>query len=225
MDYKILFPESASVVEFKLNSGESVYAESDAMICMDPSVSIDGKLNGSFFGALFRSVVSDESIMLQKMTARRNNSLLLIGHKDIGGIESVELDGNVGLVIQKGGYLAHTGQIELSSKSQGLSRGVFGGEGLFLLHAEGKGIVFVSSYGAIYSKYLERGEELIVDNGHLVAWSDTISYEVEKAGNGWISALTSGECLVCHFRGPGVLLLQTRNIDMLADSVRKVAMR
>lgn len=225
MDYKILYPESASVVEFKLRSGETVYAESDAMICMSPTVNIESKLNGSFLGALFRSVVNNETIMLQKMTARRDGAKLLLGHSQIGGIESIELDGKVGLIVQKGGYLAHTGDIELETVSQGVVQGLFSGEGLFLMKAKGRGTMFVSSYGAIYSTYLDAGEELIVDNGHLVAWSDTMQYNMEKAGNGWMNAIMSGECLVCHFRGPGVLLLQTRNEAMFGDSVRRAAGR
>ncbi|MCX4266689.1 MAG: AIM24 family protein, partial [Firmicutes bacterium] len=54
-------------------------------------------------------------------------------------------------------------------------------------------------------------EEYIVDNGHLVAWPDYMNYKIEKASNGWISSWMSGECLVCRFRGPGVVLIQTRN--------------
>ncbi len=38
-----------------------------------------------------------------------------------------------------------------------------------------------------------------------------MNYKIEKASNGWISSFMSGECLVCRFRGPGVVLIQTRN--------------
>jgi len=34
---------------------------------------------------------------------------------------------------------------------------------------------------------------------------------MERASNGWISTITSGEGVVCRFRGPGVILIQTRN--------------
>ena len=72
------------------------------------------------------------------------------------------------------------------------------------------GLVFLSSFGAIHSVNLEAGEEVIIDNGHLVAWPDYMQYRIEKASNGWVSSVISGECLVCRFTGPGVILIQTR---------------
>ena len=65
--------------------------------------------------------------------------------------------------------------------------------------------MFLSSFGAIHSISLEAGEEVIIDNGHLVAWPDYMQYRIEKA-----SSVISGECLVCRFTGPGVILIQTR---------------
>ncbi|MFN4152736.1 MAG: AIM24 family protein, partial [Candidatus Sericytochromatia bacterium] len=43
------------------------------------------------------------------------------------------------------------------------------------------------------------------------AWPSTTSYNVEKASSGWLSSFTSGEALVCRFRGPGKIYIQTRN--------------
>ena len=69
----------------------------------------------------------------------------------------------------------------------------------------------MSSYGAIHAINLAQGEEYIVDNGHLVAWADYMQYQITKASNGWINSIMSGECLVCRFKGPGIVLIQTRN--------------
>ena len=54
------------------------------------------------------------------------------------------------------------------------------------------------------------GEKYIVDNGHLVAWNT--KYILERvASGGIVSALSSGEGLVCKFTGPGTVFMQTRN--------------
>ena len=45
----------------------------------------------------------------------------------------------------------------------------------------------------------------------LVAWPEGMQYTIEKASAGFISSFTSGEGLVCRFRGPGRVLIQTRN--------------
>jgi uncharacterized protein (AIM24 family) len=67
---------------------------------------------------------------------------------------------------------------------------------------------------------LAAGQEYVVDNSHLVAWSATTEYEIRKASSGWMSSITSGEGLVCHFRGPGLILLQTRNPDAFGSWMR-----
>ena len=96
---------------------------------------------------------------------------------------------------------------------QNLAQGIFSREGFFVLNIHGSGTLFLSSFGAIHAVNLEADEEVIIDNGHLVAWPDYMQYSIEKASSGWISSIMSGECLVCRFRGPGVVLIQTRNPD------------
>ena len=91
-----------------------------------------------------------------------------------------------------------------------------------MLNVHGRGTVFLSSYGAIHAINLEAGEEVIVDNGHLVAWPDYMNYKIEKASSGWFSSIASGECLVCRFRGPGVVLIQTRNPSSFASWIRSM---
>ena len=123
----------------------------------------------------------------------------------------MELDGSYGLTVQKDGFLAGSQGIQVDTKMQNLSRGLLSGEGFFVLNVTGRGTVFVSSYGMIHPINLEAGQEIIIDNGHLVAWPDYMDYTIEKASQGFISSFTSGEGLVCRFRGPGIVLIQTRN--------------
>ena len=52
----------------------------------------------------------------------------------------------------------------------GFSKGLFG-QGLFMIRAKGLGDLFLNSFGAIESRDLAEGEELIVDNFHLVGFS------------------------------------------------------
>ena len=39
-----------------------------------------------------------------------------------------------------------------------------------MLKASGRGMLFAESYGAIHELDVPAGQEMIVDNGHLVAW-------------------------------------------------------
>ena len=217
MNYEILYPEAFPVVKFKLKRGEKIKAESDAMIAMSATVDVEGKMEGGILSGLARKVLSGESMFFQELTARRGDGEVLLGHQLPGGILDLELDGSYGLRIQKDGFLAATQGIEIDTKVQNLAQGFFSGEGFFILKARGRGTVFVSSYGVIHPINLDNGEEIIIDNGHLVAWPDYMEYEIEKASKGWISSVTSGEGLVCRFRGPGTVLIQTRNPNSFKD--------
>lgn len=61
------------------------------------------------------------------------------------------------------------------------------------------------------------------DDCHLVAWPESMDYSVEKASKGIMSSFTSGEGLVCRFRGPGVVYIQTRNLGAFEDWIRSIA--
>lgn len=53
----------------------------------------------------------------------------------------------------------------------------------------------------------------------LVAWNNTMKYEIQKAGKDWCTSILSGEGLVCTFTGPGTVFLQTRSIEPFARAV------
>jgi len=222
MDYKILYTEAFPIVECHLQQGERIKAESDAMIAMSSTIDVEGKMEGGILKGLARAIGAGESFFFQELIASRGAGKVLFGHALPGGIMDVELDGSYGLRVQKDGFLAATQGIQVDTKMQNLMQGLFSGEGLFILNITGKGTVFISSLGAIHAINLEAGEEILIDNGHLVAWPDYMQYTIEKASKGWFSSITSGEGLVCRFRGPGVVLIQTRNPDSFTGWIRSL---
>jgi len=208
--YEILYPGAFPLLKIDLDKGETVKAESDAMVSMSTTVDVEGKLEGGLLGGLGR-MLAGEKFFFQTLDARRGPGEVLLAPSIPGDIVDVDLDGSYNLVVQKDGFLAASPGIEVASKMQNLMQGLFSGEGFFTLKIGGRGTVFLNSYGAIHAINLEAGEERIIDNSHLVAWPDYMDYKIEKASSGWISSFTSGEMLVCRFKGPGVVLIQTRN--------------
>jgi TIGR00266 family protein len=223
MEYKILYEGAYPIIQCKLRQGESMQAESDAMVSMSATLDIEGSINGGLLGGLARRMLTNESFFFQTVTARRGPGEVLFASSLPGGVIDVELDGSYALKVQKDGYLASTPGIQVTTKAQNLVQGLFSREGFFVLGVSGRGTVFLSSYGSIHPINLEAGEEVIIDNGHLVAWSDYMNYTIEKASNGWMSSFMSGEMLVCRFRGPGTVLIQTRNPSAFASWIRAVA--
>ena len=222
MKYEILYPEAFPIVKIKLQRGEKIKAESDAMVAMSATVDVEGKLEGGILSGLARKFLSGESMFFQELAANRGDGEVLLAHSQPGGILDLELDGSYGLRVQKNGFLAGSETIQVETKMQNLWKGFVGGEGIFILRVSGRGTVFISSYGVIHPINLEAGEEIIIDSGHLVAWPDYMDYSVEKASNGWISTFTSGELAVCRFRGPGVVLIQTRNPEGFESWIRSM---
>ena len=223
MNYEILHQDAFPIVRCDLLRGETINAESDAMVAMSSNLDVSGSMGkGGVLGGLARKFLTGESFFMQKITASRGAGSVLLGHPAPGGIADVMLDGVHGLRVQKNGFLAAEETVEVDTTMQNLSQGLFSREGFFVLNIHGKGIVFISSFGAIHEINLNDGEECIIDNGHLVAWPDYMKYTVEKASSGWFSSIASGESLVCRFRGPGTILIQTRNPDSFSAWIKSM---
>ena len=110
--------------------------------------------------------------------------------------------------------------ITLENVSQGLMKGLFSGQGFVLQKVSGNGKIVISSFGGIIKRTLAPDETWIVDNGHMVAWSDTVQYDLKKSSSGMISSLTSGEGIVCECKGPGDIYIQSRNPSGFASWLR-----
>jgi len=210
MKYEVMYQGAFALLKVKLDRGETVKAESGAMVSMSPSIEVSGTTDGGIMRGLGR-MLSGETFFFQELSAARGSGEVLLAPSSVGDIQAVELDGSYKLLVQKDGFLAGTSGIEVSTKMQNLSRGLLSGEGFFIVEISGRGTVFLSSFGAIHAINLGAGEEVVVDNGHLVAWPDYMNYTIEKASKGWMNSLKSGEGLVCRFRGEGVVLIQSRN--------------
>jgi uncharacterized protein (TIGR00266 family) len=210
MRYELVNPGPFVMLKVYLDVGESLKAEAGSMIAMSDTVDVEGKMEGGILKGLGR-MLAGESFFFQTLIARRGPGEVLLAHELPGEIFPIPMDGRTNYILQKDGFFAASREVDISTKVQNLVKGLFSGEGFFILRASGMGTLFVSSYGAIYPIDLSEGQEFIVDNGHLVAWPETMEYKIQKASSGWISSITSGEGLVCRFRGPGRVLIQTRN--------------
>jgi uncharacterized protein (AIM24 family) len=85
-----------------------------------------------------------------------------------------------------------------------------------MIKVSGEGDLFINVFGDIDKHELGAGEELIADNFHLVAFSDSSGYEVLRVG-GWKETILSGEGFVTRIRGPGEVYIQTKNLREFVD--------
>jgi uncharacterized protein (TIGR00266 family) len=217
--FRYLYKGAFTLLEVDMPAGGRFKAESDAMVAMSPTIDVEGKLEGGVLGGLGR-MLSGETFFFQTLDARRGPGTALLAPAIPGDIHHLELDGSVDYVLQKDGFFAGSDTLTVTTKMQNLAQGFLSREGFFVLRVSGQGTLFVASYGAIHPIDIPAGEQMIIDNGHLVAWPATMNYTLEKAAKGWLSSFTSGEGIVCRFTGPGRVLIQSRNPAGFAAWIR-----
>ncbi len=208
LHYELLYPGAFTLARVDLPAGRELRAEAGAMVAMSATLEVTGKMAGGLLGGLGR-LMTGEKLFLQTLQATRGAGSVYVAPATPGDIAAVELEGR-GVIVQKGGFLACSEGVEVDPHMQNLAQGLFSGEGFFIMRAEGRGLLLLESFGAIHRLELRAGEQKIVDNGHLVAWSASMDYRLEMASAGIVAAMTSGEAIVCRFTGPGTLYLQSR---------------
>ena len=211
MNFNVMYPGAFSTLQVTLAEGEGIKAESGAMITMSETMDVDSKMERGLLGGLTRKLLTGETLFFQTLKASRGAGDVLLASAYPGEIQILELDGSEEYLLQKDGFLAAEETVEIATKAQNLTKGLFSGEGFFVMRISGKGKIAISTYGGIHKISIAPGETKIIDNSHMVAWSANANYKIEKASKGWVSSFTSGEGLVCRFQGPGDVYIQTRN--------------
>lgn len=210
MKYEILGQEAFPLLKISLSAGECIKAESNAMVSFQGGIKLHGKMDGGIGKAVAR-LFSGESLFLQQFKAEETSGEVMLATFMPGTLHVISLKGET-IQVQSGSFMAATENIDISTKVQSISKGLFGGEGFFASKISGVGEVFLSSFGGIYEISLKEGEEIVIDNGHLVAWDNHLNYNITKGASSWFSALTSGEVLALKFQGPGRIWIQSRNV-------------
>ncbi len=202
----------------QLQAEQTIAAEAGAMVSMSANVDLQSELKGGVFGALKRAV-GGESAFVSKFTARGGPGEVTLAPGAPGDVAGIEMR-NQTFMVQSSSYLAGDTSLVVDTKFGG-AKSFFGGEGLFVLHVSGSGLLLVSSFGSIHRRRLRPGEQYVIDTGHLVAWEGHMQYNLRKAAkSGYLRSFLSGEGMVAEFTGPGEVLLQTRNLAAFAGLLK-----
>lgn len=204
--YELLYGNTNKVLKINASQGEKYIVESGALVAMSNVFEIKSK-NSSLSKALERFFPS-ESPSLQKFIAKKQGELLL-APSYLGDIEIIDMDGSKNYKLGEANFLASTSEIEIKVKSTVVD-GTKNKEELIQMEATGRGTLFISAYGAIHKKFLAEDEEYIVDTNHIVLWDSRMTYniQIEEA---ICSKPFLREGIVCKFKGPGEIWIQTRN--------------
>lgn len=229
VDYEI-FGNDMQIVEVELDPGETVIAEAGAMNYMEDGIVFETKMGdgssasgGVLDGILNigKRVLTGESIFMTHFTnegyGKRRVAFAAPYPGKIIPLDLAEIGGS--MTCQKDAFLCAALGTKVSIAFQKrLGAGFFGGEGFILQKLVGDGKAFVHAGGTVIKKEL-RGETLRVDTGCLVAFTEGIEYNIERAGS-LKSMFFGGEGLfLATLQGHGTVLLQSLPFSRLADRV------
>ena len=216
MKYEIKYRPSYSLLVVNLAQGDTITAEAGAMTYMSPNIEPHTrKREKSLLGSLGLTILGGQSFWVNDYIATNGPGEVAFVAAPIGDIETLEIRPDQGYIIQKSAYIASTESVDLDIKWEGFTKGLFG-QGLFMIKVKGNGTLFINTFGAIDKHTLAPGQTMIVDNFHLVAFSDTCSYKVTKFG-GLKETILGGEGLVTQITGPGDIYIQTKNVSEFVE--------
>jgi uncharacterized protein (TIGR00266 family) len=216
MRYDIKYNPSYSMLVVDLERGERITGEAGSLTYMTPNIDVKTRARErSILGTLGVSIFGRQSLFVNDFIANGGQGQIGLVAAPLGDIQTLKVSPGQGYIVQKASYLASTENVDLDVKWEGFTKGLFG-QGLFMIRVSGTGDLFINTFGAIDIHQLDAGKELIVDNFHLVAFSDSCDYEVRRFG-GWKETILSGEGFVTRIRGPGTVYIQTKNLREFVD--------
>ena len=211
MQVEILARPAASVARLTLAQGESVVCEVGGMIAMSTGFNVSTNARTKGGGGLWAGVkrmMAGENFFLNEFTAHASQQTLIIGPGLAGDIVHHQM-ARGSIIVQGSSWLASGPGITIDATFQGLGKALFSGEQIFWVKCSGAGDVLLRSFGAIYE--VEVDGSYVVDSGHIVAFEDTLQFEIGKIGESWFQSFLSGEGFVCRFKGQGKLYCQSHN--------------
>ena len=207
MKVKILNERESSIARVLLKNDETLITRAGTLVAMRGNVSSNTTFRRSSAKGKSRNerLMATESLFLTEFCALEPKNEVLLAPSMIGNIVIHSIN-NYKLVVVASAYLACDGsmtlffgvpEIRFSSKNQTLT----------LLSLTGKGQVLLSGLGAIYS--IDVQEEYWVKVDHLVAFENSLKYEVTKVKvKGWGKWCQKSQVFI-KFTGKGKLYCQT----------------
>lgn len=211
MDVQLRHQPSFSVARFLLGPNEPLRAESGAMLAMAADTQLEARADGGVMKSLKRAALGGESFFVTTLTAGPGGGWVDLAPNLPGDLAILQLQAGQPWLLSKGAFLGAAPSVIIETQFQGMKM-FAGGEGAFLMEAQGEGPMVVSAYGAIDRFTLAPGQQVVVDSGHFVAAQTSVTYQLRRAAAGGLMASAkSGEGLVFEFSGPGEVLMQSRN--------------
>jgi len=211
--------DNLQVARVTLKPGQEVYADAGRMVYKTTNVQWETRMTGSTLGeklmGAFRRTITGESLFVTYFRADSPGEVGFAGQYP-GKIQVFDLAAGRSLLAQRNAFLLAEPAVQYSvALVKKLGAGFFGGEGFILEKFTGPGLVFIHAGGDFVDFDLAQGQGLHVDAGCIVAFDDTIDYDIQFVG-GIKTALFGGEGLfLANLTGPGHVVVQSMTLERL----------
>ena len=228
VEYRVV-GHDLQLVELTLSPGQGVFAEAGAMVYVEEGIVFESRLgDGSqrnqgvvskFMGAAKRKLSGNSAFLVHYKNEGAVPRCVAFSGANVGQIVPVDLGGHGGsLTCQRGAFLLAEQGTELDMEVNLRLSGLLGKEGAIFQKLSGPGRVFLHACGAIVRRDL-REESLTVDSYALVAFSEGISYGIQRAGN--VKSMIFGRegLFLTKLEGSGSVYLQSLSVEGLSRAL------
>ena len=198
---------------------DEVRAEAGAMMYMTQGITMDTQMQGGMMGGLKR-MFTGESLFIPYFRCSVPQGVVGFAAPTPGKVRQLDLQPGQVWLCQRDSFLFSQSTVDVGiAFTKRLRTGIFGGEGFILQKLTGPGTVFIHGGGNFIDFDLRPNNSLKVDTGCIVAFEQTVQYDIEFMG-GFKNTLFGGEGLfLASLRGPGKAVLQTMPFSRLAGRI------
>lgn len=211
--------DNLQVVRCHLKPGQELYAEAGKMVYKTANVAWETKMQGDgigskIWGAVKRKLMG-ESLFMTYFKSSGNGEVGFAGTYP-GRVQPFELRPGQSILVQRDSFLCAQTSVQLNiALVKKLGSGFFGGEGFILQKITGPGIAFIHGGGDFVEFQLGPGETIQVDTGCIVAFDETVNYDIQFVG-GIKTAIFGGEGLfLATLTGPGRAIIQSMTLEKM----------
>lgn len=206
-------------VACNLQNEESMYTQAGSMMMYSGDISYNTNLKGGIKG-IFSRKMTGESAFVTNYSAGRMGGTVTFATTVPGTIRQLYISPKKSVICQKTAFLCAEQDVNLSVVfTKRIRAGLLGGEGFVLQKLSGEGNAFLEIAGDVLSYELEQGDLLRVNPGNIVAFEDTVDFDIELLNN--VSTIAFGKkgMFISVLKGPGLVILQTQNRKQLSASI------
>jgi len=215
------------IARVHLRAGQEMYAEAGKMVYKTPAVQWETRMQGEtlgqkIWGAVKRKLMG-ESLFMTYFHAAQDGEVGFAGTYP-GKIQVFNLAPGQSKLVQRDSFLAAQTSVQLNiALVKKLGVGFFGGEGFILEKLTGPGQVFIHGGGDFLEFDLRAGEMLQVDTGCVVAFDESVSYDIQMVGS-IKTAIFGGEGLfLATLTGPGHCVIQSMTLAKMRRELAPAA--